>query len=206
MRAAELSKASAEAGVPGLADIAAALIDGRRNVSPRRLVHPGPDAAQLDRLLRAAAAAPDHGGLRPWRFVLVPLGKRCLLAEVFAAALRERDAGASAEQEERAREKAYRAPLLMLAVARLGAAQPDIPVLERMVSVGCAIQNLLLAAQAMGYGSGLASGQAMASAGLRRLFGLAEGEAAVCFVNVGTVRGSRPPRPRPHPAAFFTSL
>lgn len=206
MHAAELNEVPTEARVPGLAEIAAVLIDGRRNVSPRRLVDPGPDAAQLDRLLRAAGAAPDHGGLRPWRFVLVPPGKRCLLAEVFAVALRERDAGASAEQEARAREKAYRAPLLMLAVARLGASQPDIPVLERMVSVGCAIQNLLLAAQAMGYGSGLASGQAMTSAGLRRLFGLAEGEEAVCFVNVGTVRGLWPPRPRPQPAAFFTSL
>ncbi|MGB3741915.1 MAG: nitroreductase family protein, partial [Castellaniella sp.] len=32
---------------------------------------PGPDAAQLDQIMRAAMRAPDHGAVRPWRFSLV---------------------------------------------------------------------------------------------------------------------------------------
>ena len=182
------------------------LIHERQNVAPKRLEAPGPDTAQLDQLLHAAAAAPDHGRLTPWRFVLVPADKRTLLAEAFAAALLERDPAAGETQLAQAREKAFRGPLLMLAVARLGAAEPDIPALERVVSLGCAIQNLLLAAQAMGYGCGLASGQAMGSAALRTLFRLVPGEEAVCFVSVGTVREPRPPRPRPQPADILASL
>jgi nitroreductase len=183
-----------------------ALIHERQNVAPKRLEAPGPDAAQLDELLHAAAAAPDHGRLTPWRFVLVPADRRARLAEVFAAALLERDPVAGETELAQAREKAFRGPLLMLAVARLGAAEPDIPALERVVSLGCAIQNLLLAAQALGYGCGLASGQAMGSTALRTLFRLVPGEEAVCFVSVGTVREPRPPRPRPQPADILSSL
>jgi nitroreductase len=183
------------------------LIASRQNISPKHLIEPGPDAAQLATLFEAAAAAPDHGEITPWRFVIVPATRRALLAEVFAQALTDRDAAATAEQIDAAREKAHRAPLLMLAVARLGAAEPDIPAAERLVSLGCAIQNMLLAAHAMGFGAGLTGGQALASPRLRALFALADGEAAVCCVNVGTAVKRKPPsRVRPAAAAFVSSL
>jgi nitroreductase len=186
---------------------ACALIGSRQNVSPKRLIEPGPSQAQLERLFFAAAAAPDHGQLLPWRFVIVPQDKRGLLADVFALALIDRDPGATLVQIEAAREKAHRSPLLMLAVARLVSdKEPEIPDVERMVSLGCAIQNILLTSHAMGFGSGLTSGQAMASPRMRALFSLGSDEAAVCFVNVGTVAKHKPARSRPPTQQFVTSL
>ena len=76
---------------------AQALITSRRNVSPKRLVEPGPTSQQLDALLTLAAAAPDHGLLTPWRFVIVPAAQRQRLAEAFALALVDRDPGATLE-------------------------------------------------------------------------------------------------------------
>lgn len=189
-----------------LCEVAQALIHSRQNISPKRLATPGPTPVQLEQLLGAAAAAPDHGQLHPWRFVIIPPDKRALLAEVFAQALAERDPNATPEQLASAREKAYRAPLLMLAVAQLGPAEPDIPVLERMVSFGCALQNMLLSAHAMGFGAGLTSGQAMTSAPMRALFTLANSEYPVCFINVGTVSKRKPPLVRPGPWEFTTTL
>lgn len=189
-----------------LCDAAQALIQSRQNVSPKRLGEPGPNPAQLEVMLDAAAAAPDHGLLRPWRLVIVPQEKRALLAEVFAQALIERDADATPEQIGSAREKAHRAPFLLLAVARLGPAEPDIPAPERLISLGAAIQNMLLAAHAMGFGAGLTSGQAMSSAHMRDLFALTEGEQPVCFVNVGTVSKRKPLRSRPGPWEFTSWL
>ncbi|MDP2449379.1 MAG: nitroreductase [Polaromonas sp.] len=187
----------------GFADV---LITSRQNISPKRLLEPGPSAGQIDQLFRAAAAAPDHGLLTPWRFVVIPASKRAALAEVFALALIDRDAGATLDQIESAREKAHRAPLLVLAVARLGPCEPDIPVLERMVSVGCAIQNILLSAHGMAFGSSLTSGQAMSSSRMWALFRLQAGEEAVCFINIGTVSKRKAPRLHPDASEFVSSM
>ena len=183
-----------------------ALITSRQNISPKRLVEPGPNVFQLDQIFRSAASAPDHGQVRPWRFVIVPQDKRALLAEVFALALVDRDPGATLEQIETAREKAHRAPVLMLVVARLGACEPPIPALERMVSVGAAVQNMLLMAHGQGFGSSLTSGQAMQSPRMRQLFGLTEGEEAVCFLNIGTVSKRKTQRLHPEASSFVSSL
>lgn len=187
-------------------DEAYALITSRQNISPKRLDEPGPSSQALEQIFRAAAAAPDHGLVRPWRFVLVPQNKRAELAEVFALALIDRDPGATLEQIESAREKAHRAPCLMLVVARLGQCEPPIPELERMVSVGCAVQNMLLMAHSQSFGSSLTSGQAMQSPRMRKLFSLADGEEAVCFVNIGTVTKRKASRLHPSPDAFVSSL
>ncbi len=182
------------------------LIHTRQTVLPKRLFAPGPDDEQLQALFEAAAAAPDHEQRLPWRFVVVPLDKRELLADVFEQALLDRDPAALPQQLEMAREKAHRAPLLMLASARLDDADPEVPAPERWVSLGCAIQNMLLTAHAMGFGSSLTSGQAIASPRLRALFSLTPGEVPVCFVNVGTASQSRPMRPRPPMQAFVRWL
>jgi nitroreductase len=187
--------------------MAQALITTRQTVLPKRLLEPGPSPQQLNDLLALAAAAPDHGQINPWRLIIVPVAQRHRLAEVFARALFDRDPGATPEQIEAAREKAHRAPLLMLAVACLGKREPDTPTLERMVCMGAAIQNLLLGAHAMGFGAGLTSGQAMRSERLQELCGLAADEAAVCCINIGTAtqrKASR--RARPVPADFVTEL
>ncbi|MDP2679985.1 MAG: nitroreductase [Rhodoferax sp.] len=189
-----------------LAAFALTLITSRQNILPKRLAAPGPSDAQVNDMFLAAASAPDHGMVMPWRFVLVPSSRRAVLADAFGLALAERDASATPEQIEQAREKAFRAPFLALAIARLGPCEPDIAPLERMVSVGAAIQNFLLCAHSMGFGSSLTSGQAMHSAALRQLFALTEGEQAVCCINVGTVIKRKPARLRPDVAAFVSSL
>lgn len=184
-----------------------AWISARQHVSPRWLVEPGPSPAQLECLFAAAAAAPDHGQLLPWRFVVVPAERRHLLAEVFALALLDRDAESTPTQIELARAKAHRAPWLALAVTREASAhEPEIPNAERLVSLGAALQNLLLAAQSMRLGSGLTSGQAIRSERMRQLFKLEAAEQAVCFVNVGTVGKVKPKRTRPSAAQFVSSL
>lgn len=193
---------------PGdLFDLVQSLIESRQSVLPKRLFAPGPTPEQLDALLMLAAAAPDHGMLTPWRFVIVPPAQRHRLGEVFALALQDRDPAATAAQVEAAREKAHRAPLLMVAIARLGPRDPDIPPFERLVSLGAALQNLLLGAHALGFGAGLTSGQAMASPRLAALCALEEGESAVCCVNIGTADRRKPAsRVRPRPADFVREL
>lgn len=190
-----------------LADAVGSLMQSRRTILPKRLVVPGPDTAQLQQIFAAAASAPDHGQVRPWRFVIVPQEARAALAQAFGAALLERDPQAAPEQVLQAQEKAHRAPCLMLVVVDANCGDPGIDLYERIVSIGCAVQNMLLVATALGYGSGLTSGKALKSAVLRVLFGLVDGEHALCFISIGTIASRKQsPRQRPAPDDYVSTL
>ncbi len=187
-------------------DAALTLIHTRQQVSPEFLREPGPDRAQIETILSAAGAAPDHRKLTPWRLIVIPRERRGLLGEAFADALVARDAAATEVQRQAARAKALRGPFLLLAVARLDPALGDTQPQERIISAGCALQNMLLAAHAMGYGAGLASGRAMYSHEIRRLFKLGEHEQPLCFLAVGTVAKRKSRRLRPVMADYTSEL
>jgi nitroreductase len=173
------------------------LIHTRQHIGPKHLAEPGPDDATLREILRAAAAAPDHERLRPWRLIVIGQAARDRLGQAFVDALIERDPQALPQQIQDARDKAGRGPMLMLAVADLRDAHEHVHELEKLVSLGCAIQNLLLAAHARGFGTGLSSGKALRSKALRKAFELRPGEEAVCFISMGTATRRRTVGPRP---------
>ncbi len=179
------------------AAFAAQLIAQRHTVLPKRLIEPGPDETQIKQLFLAAAAAPDHDQLTPWRFLIIPQNKRAALGDLFAKALLERDDSATPEQVLAARDKAVRSPFLMLLSVDEGQPPFEIDVHERVLSAGCAVQNILLLATAMGYGSSLTSGKALKSTCLREGLGLRDTEHAICFLSIGTIGSQRPLRLRP---------
>jgi len=185
-------------------DAALTLIHTRQHISPKRLGDPGPDPGQIDDILGAAGAAPDHGRLNPWRLIIIPPERRHLLGDAFAQALAERDADATEVQRQEARAKALRGPFLALVVVRLDPELGDAHPQERIVSAGCAIQNMLLVAHAMGFGAGLSSGRALYSQPMRALFRLGAQEQPLCFFSVGTVTKRKPARAR-HVVAGYTS-
>ena len=187
-------------------ELVESLIATRRSILPKRLFEPGPSEHELDLIFRAAAAAPDHGLLHPWRFVVCPSSRRADLAEVFAQSLIERDSQATERQIEDARAKAFRSPFLMLVVVNLRGLDLAIPASERIVSAGCAIQNVLLMAHAMGYGAGPTSGQAMYASHVRSFFKLSSEEEPLCFISIGTPERSKAGQPRMVPADFVKSL
>jgi nitroreductase len=75
-----------------------------------------------------------------------------------------------------------------------------------MISAGCALQNMLLVAHAMGFGAGLSSGRALYSQQMRQLFQLREHEQPLCFFSVGTVTKGKAGRPRPLVANYTSTL
>jgi nitroreductase len=177
----------------------------RRHVALRRLQAPGPDDAALARMMEAAAQAPDHGCLLPWRFVLIPPERRDDLGAVFEEALAQRDPEADDATRASAREKAYHAPCLLVAIL-VDAPGTAIPAEEKLISLGCALQNVLLAARALGFASGLASGGALDTPAMRRLLALEPHERAACFIGIGTGESKKTPRVRPQPGQFFKTL
>ena len=188
-------------------DLALEASANRKNHSAKRLVSPGPTQSQINRIFGAAASAPDHGRETPWRFVVICEDKRHLLGEAFANALHARDNHALDDDLEKAKEKAFNSPFLALAICKQDESSGSTTNAERLISLGCAIQNILISATALGFGSGLTSGKAMTSSSVRNLFRLNENETCICFINIGTVSSaSKVTRIRPSIGSFISSL
>ncbi len=183
-----------------------ALLARRRNTSARRLSEPGPDALALSSLMEAAVTAPDHGLLVPWHFLLIPKDMRQALGRAFAAALIERDPGATQVQTTAASEKAERAPCLLVAVMHADDGASGIADQERLISLGCAIQNILLAATSMGFASGLTSGRSLGSDAVRSVLGLEANHRAICFIALGASTATPRQRQRPDPDSVLRVL
>lgn len=171
----------------------------RVTVPPAKMGEPGPDDATLGRMLEAAAAAPDHGRLRPWRFLLVRGEGRAALGDLFSRGLETLRPETSAAELEKQRTAPLRAPLIVVAIARLDPDHPKIPVWEQEASAACAVHNLLLAAHALGFAAKWATGGNAASPVVRSGLGLAANERITGLLYIGSALDKPPLPERPAP-------
>ena len=74
------------------------LLKTRRSVKPIELKGPGPSAAELDTLLTIASRVPDHGKLKPWRFIVFEGEARLKAGEIIADIFRADHADATPDQ------------------------------------------------------------------------------------------------------------
>ena len=72
------------------------LLLARRSVSANSLAEPGPNAAELELILRAASRVPDHKKLVPWRFILFQGEARAEFGKVLAQVCARRGEGSRA--------------------------------------------------------------------------------------------------------------
>lgn len=151
-------------------------------VSAPRLIAPAPDAAQRELLFCAALRAPDHGQLRPWRFLTVEGEALTQLGEVFASSL---GADASAEAVTKAQAMPLRAPLLVVVIACVQAGA-KIPVQEQLLAAGCAAHSILLAAHAQGIGAVWRTGDMAYNPQVAAGLGLDAHEQVIAYLYLGT--------------------
>jgi nitroreductase len=172
----------------------------RRSIG--RLTEPAPSDDELETMLRAAAAAPDHGELRPWRFVVLRGGAKTAFGEVLAQAYLGRVEKAGGKPEpaklEKERTKLGRAPLVVI-VCAVHVHDDKIPWSDQVGAANAAAQNLLLAATALGYGSMWRTGDPVYDPFVKQAVGLTEHDEIVGFVYLGTPHegGEKPPK---HPS------
>lgn len=155
----------------------------RRSLGPRGLGDPAPTAEDLQAAAELALRAPDHQGLRPFRFVHVGRDERAALGELFARVATEQ--GRDAEGVAAARARADSGPALLAVVARIRDDVPDVPPHEQWLSVGAAVMNLLNALHLMGFAAKVLGGSAARADILRQAF-CHDGEQIACWVISGT--------------------
>jgi len=177
------------------------IIDQRRSI--KKFTNRAVSRGEIETLLEAAILAPNHRLTRPWRFYV--LGPESRYA--YGLALGERKArklpdpvAGRALRETIAAE--HRDLPCMLAVSIAQSENPEIRE-EDYAAAMMAIENLALAAVALGLGTHIKTGGVMDDAGARAAVGVGEGERIVAIVNVGEPAELPPARKR-EPATACT--
>jgi nitroreductase len=159
---------------------------------------------EIEALLSAAVAAPNHRLNQPWRFyVLGPESRHAygvVLGGRKAKKIEDPDA-ARAMRENVAVE--HRALPAMLAVAVVNHENPEIRE-EDYAAVMMAVQNLCLAALELGLGTHVKTGAIMNDPDARAAAGVKDNERIVAVVNIGEPADVPPAKPR-EPASAFTT-
>jgi nitroreductase len=172
----------------------------RRSTKVIHLTGPGPDAAEVEAILRVAMRVPDHGKIGPWRFVVIAGERRSACADMMALCLAASSQKADQAQLEAERARWLRAPVVVTVISS-PVTPHKIPVWEQELSVGALCLNVELGAHAAGWGACWLTGWNAYDAGVASALGLREGERIAGFISIGTA--SEPPveRVRPDPAS-----
>ncbi|WP_414148656.1 NAD(P)H nitroreductase [Erwinia sp. BNK-24-b] len=157
------------------------LVVNRRSAS--RLSEPAPKGEALENIIRAGMRAPDHGTLQPWRFIVIENEGHERFSQLLENAARNDN------MEEKAIEKAkqspFRAPMIITVVAHCEA-HHKVPRWEQVVSAGCAVMAMQMAAQAQGFNGIWRSGAWTEHEAVRQAFNCREQDAIVGFLYLGT--------------------
>ena len=154
--------------------------------SAARLGLPAPTPEHLARILDAAAHAPDHGRLRPWRFIVVDADMRDRFAAAAATAKRVRLPSMSEEQFAAECEKMRNSPTIVVVGCTVRREQTKIPEIEQVIAAAAAAENLFLAAHDLGYGVMWKTGAAAYDDGVKAAIGLSTLNHIVGIMHLGT--------------------
>lgn len=162
-------------------------------------VHPErPPRELVQRVIEAAAWAPNHYHTEPWRFIVLAGKAREELGEVMAEALRARlenpDSRECAALLDRERSKPLRAPVVIV-VAIVPSDKPKVVEIEEVAAGAAAVQNMLLAAEALGLGAMWRTGAPAYDPTVKRFLSIPENGHLLAFVYLGY------PDPLPRPEA-----
>lgn len=168
----------------------------RKSAPIPELNEPAPSDEEIRTMLTIASRVPDHGRLAPWRFVLYRGAARDRIGEMLAARAEEREGPLTDGRRQQELARFSRAPLV-IGVVSVPRENPKIPQWEMFLSGGAAAMNLVIAANALGYGTNWITNWYSDDEEGRRILGLAPQERVVGFVHIGTFSGDAPERPRP---------
>jgi nitroreductase len=173
-----------------------------QRVSCPALNEPAPTSEQLDVMFQAALRAPDHGAIRPWRFLLVEGEGRQKLGQLFLQAAKADDPELSSEKQQKILNMPLRAPSMIVVIASTKE-HAKVPDVEQQISAGCAAQNIILAAHAQGVGAMWRTGDMAYHPGVKSGLGLTELESIIGYIYLGTPRKLR--RAPEHDISSFVS-
>ncbi|SBS34049.1 Putative NAD(P)H nitroreductase YdjA [Marinomonas spartinae] len=157
----------------------------RNRVSQPGLEAPAPSKAEWETILDAACRAPDHGGIKPWRFRIYEGAGLDKLGQVYWQHAKSEVHDLTEEKEAAFVKKAHRAPAILLVYAHIEQ-HPKVPAIEQIMATSAAAQQAILGLNALGYGAMWRSGPACFTQKTKDLLNLQETDQIVGLIYVGT--------------------
>lgn len=124
----------------------------RRSYCRKKLTYPAPDDHELHRLFELVMTTPDHGNLKPWRFLIVKGDKMQVLADsTLEMYRRQLPNGELTEKARRSCQEIANTPMMIIAVTDL---KPEhhVSLWDQWLCGGAAVQNIMTGLHLMGYG------------------------------------------------------
>lgn len=160
------------------------------------MVEPGPDAGELETIIRAGARVPDHGKLAPWRFIIFKGEARAAFGAELARLFAKAEPRATEDQIDFEACRFTRAPVVVAVISRVTPGI-KIPEWEQILSVGAVCQTMLVAATALGFGAQWLTEWYAYSEEVNHLLGLRENERVAGYLYFGSESVPKDERPRP---------
>ena len=157
----------------------------QERVSVSKLRAPAPDPLILHEVFKAALRAADHGMLQPRRFLVISEGGLQQLSHIFVSAAMKANPAISPAVLEKCRNMPSRAPMIIVAIATCQP-HPKIPRQEQVIACGAAVQNILNALFALGFGAIWRTGEMTQDAHVKNELGVTDSEEIIGFVYAGT--------------------
>lgn len=160
----------------------------RRRRSTARVQSERPPREVVEQIIEAGAQAPNHHRTRPWQFIVIAGDAREALGEVMARSAAERAGGVHGHDldtlREKQRTKPLRAPVIIV-VAVEPSNGPKVVEIEEVAAGAAAVENMLLAAEALGLGAMWRTGPAAYDPAVKRLLDLTGTAHIIAFVYLG---------------------
>ncbi len=135
-------------------------------------------------MFQAASRAPDHGLLRPYRFLTIQGSALDRLGQLYLDASLVKNPDIEEAQRNRLLNMPLRAPMIVVAIAVIQQ-HPKVPEIEQVMTAACAAQAVVQAAYAQGVGAMWRSGDLMFDANVQKGLGLNDNEEIVGFIYLG---------------------
>jgi nitroreductase len=159
----------------------------RRSIKPDKMKPDPVDPALIERMFEAANWAPSHGLTEPWRFIVFRGDARKALIEAIASTMVPEDQTTLPPDDAR-REKLVRnfmTPPMTIAIVCATSTNPKIIPHEEIASTAMAVQNLQLAARALGVATYWTSGEKAFHPRMAKFLGIEPPAKCLGFLYVG---------------------
>ena len=144
------------------------------------LATPAPSTSALETILSAGMRVPDHGCLQPWHFTVITGDGLQRLSDLLVASSDPKTANL-----EKVAKMPFRAPMIIV-VSTNFVDHEKVPKQEQLITTGCCVHAMQMAAYSLGYGAMWRTGELAYNEQVKTGLAINKQDEIVGFLYIGT--------------------